>query len=145
MAPSTMKTPGPLAVQLIAAAILGSAGVYAVVGVVLVHLEIVKPIVEPDLSGMLGTILIILGPLSALSSFPLRRMLMARTDGTLADKMRITIICMSVAESAGVLGLVYAILCGNLGPAFVLWGASLGAGIFHLPTRAWLGEDRGDK
>lgn len=143
MEKNAMKTPSPVVVQAISAAMLGAVGVYAVVGVALAHLEIVKPAVEAELAGPLGAALVVLGLLSALSSLPLRRILIARADKTLADKMRITIICMAVAESAGVLGLVYAILCGSLGPAFILWGASLGAGIFHLPTRAWLDEGRG--
>ncbi|HOT52186.1 MAG TPA: hypothetical protein PLI07_14480, partial [Candidatus Hydrogenedentes bacterium] len=101
MEPNAVKAPSPQVVQMIAAAMLGSVGVYAVMGIALVHLGILKPIVEPDLAMKLGILLGAMGVLSALSALPLRGMMTARSGRTLADKLRITIVCMAVADSSG--------------------------------------------
>lgn len=145
MESNAVKAPSPQVVQMIAAAMLGSVGVYAVMGIALVHLGILKPIVEPDLAMKLGILLGAMGSLSAFSALLLRGMMTARSGRTLADKLRITIVCMAVADSSGVLGLVHAILAGNLGASFILWGASIGVGILLFPTRAWLGEGLDDR
>lgn len=136
------KTVTPIAAQLIAASILLSTVVYAVIGVAFVHLKLIEPIIEASLAAKLNILAIALGLLPPVASLPLRGLLAAKWGGTMVDRIRITMICMAVAESSGVLGLLLALTSGHLAAPFILWGVSLGACILHFPARSWLKESQ---
>jgi len=140
MSQDDSSQPKPVVVQLVAAALVASIGVYVAIGIALVHLGIIQPAIDPNLAAQLGILFGAVGPLLAFASLPLRHAMLARSERTLADKMRITIVCIAIADTSGVLGLVHAILSGALGVAFILWGASFGAAVLQFPTRAWLLE-----
>jgi hypothetical protein len=138
---STRQSPNPAAAaQLIAAVVLGSTAFYAVIGVALTQMGISVGSIEPDVVPIFGAVFCVIGISLALSSLAIRRALLAKSAGTLTDKLRVTIICMAIAESSGVLGLVFALLSGTLAAPFILWGASLAVGILHFPSRGWLEE-----
>jgi hypothetical protein len=137
------KAPNARGLQVVAAAILGAPVAYAVVGTALVSMKILtaEPIIPPDRVSGVGLVLILIGVFAAAASFLVRRVIAPRIliqDQSVFGRFRITIISMAVAESAGVIGLVYAILSQKLDVPFVLWGISLAASIGHFPTRAWL-------
>lgn len=136
------KAATPVAAQLMAASMLSSTAIYAVIGVALVHLKLIEPMIEASLAAKLNILVGALGLLPAVVSLPLRSLLAAKWGGTMAGKIRVTTICMAVAESSGILGLVFALISGNLAAPFILWGVSLGACILHFPTRSWLEDDR---
>jgi len=137
------KVPNARGLQVIAAAILGATAVYAVVGTALVRMKILtaEPIIPADRVSGLGLTLILIGVFAAAASFLVRRVIapvILAQDQSIISRFRVTIISMAVAESAGVIGLVYAILSQKLDVPFILWGISLAASIGHFPTRTWL-------
>lgn len=135
--------PSAAAMQAVAAVIAFATPIYAAVGVELVKFGISdpEPVIPPDRLSGLGLFLIVAGISGAAASFLVRRLVAPRIlaqDQSIAGRFRVTIIAMSVAETPGIIGLIYAFLSNSLGVPFVLWGVSLAASIAHFPTRAWL-------
>lgn len=132
----------PAGVQLVAGGILAATLLYAALGAALVHLQIVQiQILPEDLSRVLGILFVCVGASTVVASFPLRKMLERRllsATSTLSDRFRVVIVAMSLADAAGVMGFVYAILSGTLGYALLLWSCALVGCILHFPTRFWL-------
>ena len=129
--------------QIVAAVIGFATPIYAAIGVALVKLGISdpEPLIPPDRLSGLGLILIVAGISGAAASFLVRRLVaphILAQDQSIAGRFRVTIIAMAVAETPGIIGLVYAFLSNSLDVPFVLWGVSLAASIAHFPTRAWL-------
>ena len=135
-------------VQFVAAAVIVSTPIWMAVG--WLHARYAAPVLaSPEDQGATESIcriLLVIGVLTALGSLSLRKSLETRLLGrsaTLADKMRVILIAMSVAETAGIMGLVCALLTHQLTVPFILWGCSLGVSILHFPTRAWLEKGNG--
>jgi len=132
----------PAGVQLVAGGILVATLIYASVGAAVVHMNLLQidPLPENVLS-LMGILFLCLGTSAVVASFPLRKIFEKRllsANSTLSDRFRIVIVTMSIADAAGVMGLVYALLSGTLGYAFLLWSCALAGCILHFPTRAWL-------
>ena len=138
-------TPSVPIVQAVCAIVLMSTVVYAVVGVTLVSVKAVTPLIPSETAPLVTVVFIAGGLLAIAASMLMRLMLTARLPregGTLEERARILLVSIAVAEVSGVLGLVYAILSGTMVIPCVLWVCSLGAGIFHFPSRAWLESRR---
>jgi hypothetical protein len=136
------KTVDPLLAQVVAFAILLSTLVYAVVGTLLVRLHVLDaPIMPAAASSLIAVGFLFAGVAGAMVSFLVRRLLVERwlsDGGTLEARLRIVIVSMAIAESSGVLGLVYVLLSSTLAVPFLLWGCSLVAAALHFPRRSWL-------
>ncbi len=97
--------------------------------------------IEEGMGRLLGVIFVILGALFVGISFVLR---MSVSGGQgIMGRFRLVLICMALAETAGVLGLVHLFLTGSLTIPCALWGVALVGAAFHFPTRSWLEQDRG--
>ncbi len=97
--------------------------------------------IEDDLGPLLGIIFLVLGTLFVAVSFVLR-MRVSGGQGIM-ERFRFVLICMALAETAGVLGLVHLFLTGSLTIPCALWGIALVGAAFHFPTRSWLEQDHG--
>jgi hypothetical protein len=127
--------------QIIAACILGAAIIYPILGVVMVKIGFQQSAVSPDVLPVLKIVMCFVVIVTAIASVPLRKVVLARMPGgdtDIGNRMCAVMIALVIAETAGVLGFVYALLSGSLGLPFVLWGISLAAGIMNFPTRSWL-------
>ena len=126
-------------------AVLVSPVMYAVVGVVVVSTKAVTPTIPPEASSSIGIAFIVGGLLAIAASMLVRFALTARLPregATLEQRAPVVLVPIAVAEVAGLLGLVYAILSGTFVIPCVLWVCSLGAGVFHFPRRRWLEGNR---
>jgi len=127
--------------QIVAAAIMASIVVYAIVGVLVIRFVRLDQILSPNVLPTLSIVFVILGASLAGVSLVIRKALEAKLSpegASAAERMRIVIVGMVLAETPAVLGLVYALLSASLFIPFVLWGISLGACILHFPSKRWL-------
>ena len=132
----------PAGVQLVAGAILAGTVFYAVLGAALVHFKLVQlHILSEGVSHVVGILFLCIGASLVVVSFLLRKILersLSLFGSALSVRFLIVMVTMSLADTAGVLGLVLAILSGTLGYAFLLWSCALAGCILHFPTRSWL-------
>jgi hypothetical protein len=133
-------------IQIVATAIMASTIMYTVIGATLVLLRVIPaggltPMPEEN-RRLAGAALCAAGLLAGAASIMVRKRLDTRgpsgSEGQIA-RFRNAIIAMAIAESPSVLGVVAALLTGDLAVPFVLWGAAIGGCVLHFPTRATLG------
>ena len=142
MSDKPRNNPASTSVQLVAGGILAGTLFYAALGAALVHFKLVQlHILSEGMSHVLGIVFLCVGASLVVTSFLLRRMIEKRLlpyGSALSVRFLIVMVSMSLADTAGVLGLVHAILSGTLGYAFLLWSCALAGCILHFPTRSWL-------
>ena len=152
MAPNDSPPLHPARVQMIAAFILLAPLTYMGVAIALRLGEVIPEegyaALPAETLRVLRPALLAAGGLSALASFPVRKAMAARLLGqepTLANRLRVVIVAMALAESAGVVGLVLFLLTADFIAASILWGCSIGACCLHFPSRAWLESDSNEE
>ena len=131
-------------IQMVAVGVLAAPVIWLGVGVCMARLRpggLDGPAGTPDdVERIVGPILLALGIVSAAASLPLRKVLESRLlqDDSVQNRLRVVLIAMALAESAAIMGLVHALMTGQLGVLLVLCGCSLAIGILHFPTRPWI-------
>ncbi|MBI2422158.1 MAG: hypothetical protein HYV27_04950 [Candidatus Hydrogenedentes bacterium] len=135
----------PMQIQIVAGAIMASVIVHAVVGVYLTRGEIIEPggLLQADESmrDAIGGVLVLTGLGAAALSFVLRRFMARRfaaEGATLQTIAQAVIVSLAFAEAPGIMGLLLALLTGELALPGLLWGTSFAVSLFHFPTRAWI-------
>ena len=134
----------PRAAQIVAAAVMASNVVYVLVGVLVPLAAGGEGLARLDTqtAQLVQTLLLAVGVMTSLASFVIRKAFLEpailRQADTLPNRTRVVIISMAMAESAGILGLVCALMTGQLAIPAILWACSIATGILHFPTRAWL-------
>lgn len=133
-------------IQIIAAAIIFSVVIHALVGTFYVQFSTRGLLEDLTLSAKttIDAGLLLFAVACAAASFIMRRQfnrsLPANTTGRLAAKFRAVIVGMAIAEAGSVAALVHVLLLQDLAVAYVAWGIALAATILYFPTRSWLNE-----
>jgi hypothetical protein len=127
--------------KIVAATIISSQFFYIAIGVVLTQLKMLNVMLPENIASILGPVFLLVGIMSAGASILLRNLMSNRAPNGLSllqFRLRVTIICLAIAEIGGVLGLIYSMLTQQLPVAFALWAISIATGIFLFPTNSWL-------
>ena len=131
-----------LRAQVMAAAIMSSIPLYAVVGVLVVKVGKMESMgIGSDVLTIMGAVFLVIAVGIFGASFPLRTLLTARLTPNAAswqEKTKITLIMMAFCETSAVLGLVHLLLSQRLDWAIALWVCSFANCLAHFPRRAWL-------
>lgn len=144
--PTSKPAPQLAQARLIAICLLLVTVGYAVLGTILVVKHLIPEHGLGELEGqsafLVKTVLLVSGVTTASGSFLQRRVLDGRAprgpEGFPA-RFRNMLVGMALAESAGVMGFVVALLTGDTTLPLLLWGVAIAACILHFPTRALLG------
>jgi len=142
---SSRQTPSVTGIQFSAGAIAASSAIYAVV---LLALRYAGPMPEDGFVGpgawptlLPGPLLAVIGAAMVLLSFTIRKWLerwMLPRDNSLNARFRVVTIGMQPAIAAGMLGLIYALVTGDIAWGLVLLAMSFFGCLLQFPGRHWL-------
>lgn len=136
MAQKPVQTPRQA--RIVAAAMLCSPLIFALVGTGLalgggLGIELEFPAAGLVALGVVGA-----GALAL--SFVFRRQALVRMpeDAPLQQRMGIVIVGMALSETPAIMGLIVALLTGDLVTAGIFWGLGFAGMVHHFPGRGWL-------
>lgn len=139
---TSQDSTGTRGIQVIAAALLASPLIQAVLGFGLVRTGAAAPMVanNEQLGVALAAAFLLAAVGAVAASFVLRRVLAAPAARgvSLARHSRALIVAMTLSDVPATLGLAYALITGDTVLLLILCGISLATGFLHFPTRGWL-------